>query len=506
MEFGNGTGNIGVKDFPPFVRIMLGRNARKEIFFRAMRKVGTMKREYNSSRDIFEALYGKKKSIILKLLSENSQPAKKLVEDSGLSPSAVYHFLGSLKSQDRIVKKGRTYSLGKYDLNSLTLQDIVKLEEDSSLRRRYGISIKELELGYFLWDQFLEVVPEEGGYAKTYQTKYTLADAIHRWRTGRTDIPVWALNKLVELSPSEVLHSKGSVVQYHLPPGIPVQPSYEGEYKLPVHVDGDLDKVVIQLLQKMSKNHLYTFPKKRKWLFDSLHQHFGAFDDSTSRIPSAIAEILKSFYGVKTLNRSLAYIPPRMKTRWRDLNPLFQIREESSLLLHILSLSSRSNGGFEITSRSKPFLQDISRITFDLGLGDLTVRKKQSRPHFRAYLSEGKVDVLRKYTQLFQMYPDLEIWMRIPLNKIADNLVLTDADPVSVEHICREELSRFVESILRSLERKRKERPYYGKVDYLQYKEKIVDYFWEQKLIPTSRRVEEMVGAREAEEESVLYV
>jgi len=492
--------HIGVREFPPFIRVALQQNVRKELFSQAMKKVGTIKREYDAPENVFDALYGKKKGKILQLLSEEPHTAVELIEKSGLSPSAVYHFLHFLRKQHIVNKKGRTYFLEEHSSDVLSLNEIVRIEEDPLLRRKYGISIKELEIAYFLWDTFVEVAPEERGYARTYQSEYTLADAVHRWRTGRTDIPVWALDQLVELSGSNAL--KG-VTQYHLPPGIPVSPYYNGEYKLPLQVDGNLDKIVIQLLQKMSKNHLYTFPKGRRWLFERLHTSFGEFDDSTSRIPSAITEILKSYYGVKTLNRSSACIPSRMRARWSELNPLSQITEESSLLLHIISLSSRSNGGFEITSRSKSFLEDISHLASDLGLGALTVRKKHRRPHFRAYLSENKVDVLRRYAHLFQTYPDLEIWLRIPLNQIAEKLVFTDGDPESIEEICREELSRFVESILKSLERKKKRS--YGMPDYVQYKEEITSNFWEQKMIPSSRRVEELVEMRAREEEDVLY-
>lgn len=502
IDYGNRTGFIKVREFPPFIRVTLKPSVRKELFFSAIKKVGNLKREYNVCGDVIDALYGKRKGIILKLLSEGPQPAKKLIAISGLSPSAVYHFLKELKKRYIISKKGWMYYLKECDFSSLRLDEIVKLEEDPASRRRYGISIKELELAYFLWDTFLETASDEGSYGRTYCSKYTLADAVHRWKTGRTDIPVWALTRLMELSESHVLQ-KESVIQYHLPPGTPVIPFYDAEYRLPVQVDTDLDKVIVQLLQKMSKNHLYTFPKRKRWLFEKLHERFGEFEDSTSRVPSAITEILKSYYGVKTLSRASACIPPNMRARWSDLSPLSRITEESSLLLHIISLSSRSDGGFEITSRSKPFLEEISYITSDLGVGKLTVRRKHKRPHFRVYLSESKVSVLRRYAHLFQEYPDLEIWLRIPLNQIAEKLVSTPADLESVEQICREELTRFVESILRSLERKK--RKAFGTLDYLQYKEEIARYFWRQKLIPSSRRVEELVEMRVVEEEHLLY-
>ncbi len=490
--------SIGVREFPPFVRVALHADERKELFSSAMKMIETVRRKYDTSEDIFHALYGKKKGTILQLLSEYPQSAVTLIEKSGLSPSAVYHFLSFLRKQHIVSKKGRLYSLEEQNSEVLSLNEIIRIEEDPSLRRRYGISTKELELAYFLWNRFLEVAPEEGGYARTYQSEYTLADAVHRWRTGRTDIPVWGLDQLVDLTESDILLREGSVLQYHLPPGIQVRPYYKGLYRLPIRVNSDLDKVFVQLLQKMSKNHLYTFPKGKKWLFVKLHRIFGEFDDSTSRIPSAVAEILKSCYEIKTLERSSACIPPRMRARWAELSPLSQIAEESSLFLHVISLSSRSNGGFEITSRSRTFLQDLSQIASDLGLGPLIVRKKHGRPHFRAYLSKSKAAVLKRYTHLFQVYPDLEIWLRIPLNRIAEKLVLTEGDPESIAVICCEELTNFVESILRSLERKKRGAQ---SVNYLQHKEKITRTFWEQKLIPSPRRVEELVEMQETEEE-----
>jgi hypothetical protein len=193
-----------------------------------------------------------------------------------------------------------------------------------------------------------------------------------------------------------------------------------------------------------------------------------------------------------------------MRSRWSELNPLYRIEEESSLLLHVISLSSKSNGGFEITSRSKSFLQDISHLASDLGLGTLTVRRKHSRPHFRAYLSESKANTLRGYTHLLQEYPDLEVWLRIPLNRIAETLVDTNVNAQSIENICREELSHFVESILKSLERKKKGRLPYG-VDITQYKDEITLHFWQEKLIPSPRRVEELVDIQIAEEGELLY-
>lgn len=479
---------IDVKEFPLFIRVTLKSSARKKLFSCALKKIRTIKRDYDSLKD-FDTLYGEKKGIILKILSEKPQTAKELRAASGLSSGTVYHFLKQLKSRGTVLKKGSTYQLRR-DFHSLYLDEIVKIEEDPVRRRKYGISLKELELAYFLWEPFITVNTQQDPQCSVY----TLADAVHRWRTGRTDIPVWALKHLT--SSDEFLTK--DVTQYHLPPGVPVTPSYENELKLPIQINSDVDKVVIQLLQKICKNNVYTFPKKKGWLFETLHKTFGEFDDSTSRIPLVIIEILKNHYGIKKLNRSAACIPPRIRARWSEKNPLIQIVEESSLLLHVISLSSKSNEGVEITSRSESFLQDIATFIWGLRLGSMTLGKKYKRPHFRVYLSDSKVDVLRRYTHLFQVFPDLQIWLRIPLNRIAEKLVFSNADLGAVEQICYEELTWFVESILRSLGRKEAKNLDYG------YKEEIFDYFWEKKIIPSPRSVKELIP--EEEEEEYLYV
>ena len=486
---------IGVREFPPFIRLTLKGSVRKELFSRAARKIGTIKREYTITEEVLDALYGPRKSKIIQMLKDRPHSIKALKSGSQSSTSAVYHFLKDLKKRRIITKEGSTYYL-EDDLNSLFLDEIVKIEEDAVTRRKYGISTKEVELAFFLWDAFQELDTQDKCYACAYHSKYTLADAVHRWKVGRTDIPVWAVNKLADLSQTDVCRIQG-ITQYHLPPGIPVNPLFHEEYKLPIQVDCNLDKIVIQLRHKMSKNNLYTFPKSKRWLFDNLHSKFGDFDDSNYRIPPVILEILKVYYGIETFKRSSARIPPRMKARWSELNPLIRIAEESSLVLHVISLSSRSNGGFEITSRSTSFLQDISAFTSGTSLGNLTVGKKDRRPHFRVYLSGSKVDILRRYARLFQDHPDLEIWLRIPLNQIPEKVVEVHADFESVEQVCRAELGQFVESILKSLERKKSG---YGRVNYLVYKDEITDYFWEQKLIPSPRRIRELVEMRTAEE------
>ena len=80
---------IEVKEFPPFVRVTLEESARKELFSCVMKKVGTIKREYHTSENVFDVLYGKRKGLILQLLSEEYQPAKELIQASGLSPGVV---------------------------------------------------------------------------------------------------------------------------------------------------------------------------------------------------------------------------------------------------------------------------------------------------------------------------------------------------------------------------------------------------------------------------------
>ena len=113
IEYGYRTESIGIREFPPFIRITLQSSARKELFSRAARKVGTIRREYKTSENVFDLLYGRKKGKILKLLSEGPQSARKLVEVSGLSPSAVYHFLNFLEEKHRVSKGGASLFSGR---------------------------------------------------------------------------------------------------------------------------------------------------------------------------------------------------------------------------------------------------------------------------------------------------------------------------------------------------------------------------------------------------------
>jgi hypothetical protein len=488
-----------VREFPPFIRVTLEDSARKRLFSHVTEEVKSIKKEYTRSENMFSALYGEKKSTILQLLSEGPQSASRLRAASRLSSSTVYDFLTFLKKQGRVTKKEDLYYL-RDDFHTLFLDEIVKLEENPVTRRKYGISVKELGLAYYLWDIFARLAPQRRRYARSYHDLYTLADAVHRWKTGRTDIPVWALNQLIDLAGLDILNEE-NVIQYHLPPGTPVCPYYNNEYRLPVRMDSDSDKIVIQLLQKMSRNNLYLFPKKKRWLFEKLHEMFGEFHDSTFRIPSAVIEILKSYYRIDNLSRSSACIPPRIKSRLQKLSPLVRVSEEASLLLHILSFSSQSNGGFEITSRSKSFLRDITTFVSNAGLRELSLCRKHGRPHFRVYLSGSKAAVLERYAHLFETYPDLEIWLRIPLNQITEKVILHRANFESTERICYEELSRFVESILRSLERKK---PSSEGLDYRGCEE-ITDYFWERKVIPSPRKIEKLIEMQQ-EEEALIYV
>lgn len=379
--------------------------------------------------------------------------------------------------------------------------EIVRIEEDATLKKRYSVSTLGLGLAYILQDKFLDVFSEKQPHIQFSRSKYNLAEAIHRWKNGQTDIPVWALNRLVELSELNMSAIMRSVLQYQQPPGIPVKPHYRGECRLPIKADNELNKIMIQLLLKISETNLYIFPKKKEWLFRKLHQKFGEFNDSTSRIPSAIIEILKSHYGIVRLKESSVRIPMKMRDRWLNLNILLRTAEQSSLLLHVISISSHAKGGFEVTSRSESFLQDISDLTSDLGLGNLIVHKKQERPHFRIFFSNGRVAALKRHANLLKKHPDLETWLRIPSNHIADKLILSK-DLDSVDRICQEELSKLVESILKSVERKRNNTSPL-KLDYMQHREGIVRYFWQEKLIPSPRRVEELIETRSSERENL---
>jgi len=74
-----------------------------------------------------------------------------------------------------------------------------------------------------------------------------------------------------------------------------------------------------------------------------------------------------------------------MKERWEKL-PAHEKTITKILVLEMLFNLDQRKRTYELISRSKDFLEDVSGIIKDLGIGDITFHKRKDRPHYRSYL------------------------------------------------------------------------------------------------------------------------
>jgi hypothetical protein len=251
--------------------------------------------------------------------------------------------------------------------------------------------------------------------------------------------------------------------------------------------------------------------KNKEKFFRRLHDVFGFFQ-SKKRIPLAIIEIIKKYYAIPYFNRKEARILPRMIERIGKLKDPEKMEYEAALLNGMIELGSEYRGYCEVTSQSKEFLIDVSKIAEDLGIGRLTISKRLNRPHYRckislkkAAIALQKIEHLKKlYENLEKIYPDFKIWDRIPLNNMRERVRNKDlAKPVEVlQEICKEELSRYLGLVLESVDRNTPKYvyvPYIGgkrkiKINTPELLEEITDYYWNEKKVPSARNVREYLS------------
>jgi hypothetical protein len=74
-----------------------------------------------------------------------------------------------------------------------------------------------------------------------------------------------------------------------------------------------------------------------------------------------------------------------MKKRWAGLSD-HEKKIAQILVLEMLFDLDQSRRTYEIISRSKDLLDDVSDIMNDLGIGTITIHKRKDRPHYRSYL------------------------------------------------------------------------------------------------------------------------
>jgi hypothetical protein len=393
---------IHLRDFPPFIRFELEERFRRMIFAKFSKRVGEVEldlppdtfwssavEEFELSR--YELVFGSVRGRILKTLEESPLRAKEIIKRTpDDSTNSIYHAIMWLKDQKHIKKNGACWELKKDYFTHVRVSDLAKLINlrRKGEKRRYGISITELEGATFLWPRYEQARNRDGArfqslsYGRSYRNQFALARAVKEWEKGDTNIPQWALIAIAGFTHVDI-EAKGVILRYCLPPGVEISPYYRRRYKLPIEVSLELDTTALQILMKSSEEGLVHPANVKKALFKRLYHTFGSFQ--SERIPLAIRAIIENYYQITGWSRNVIKIPDKMKARWEQLphqeKTLSKIR-----VLEILFELEQPGRAYEIISRSSDFLDDVSGIVKDLGVGDIKILKRKDRPHYRSYL------------------------------------------------------------------------------------------------------------------------
>lgn len=395
-------GAIHLRDFPPFIRFELEGRFRRKVFAKFLKNVSAVEvdlppedfwssaeEEFELSR--YELVFGKLRGRILKTLEESPLSAKEIIKiNPDLSPNSIYHAIIWLKDQKHLKKRQGCWELKKDYFEHVRISDLAKVINFRAKgeRRRYGISIIELEMATFLWPSYERACDLEGvsfknpSYGKYYQNHFALARAVKEWERGDTNIPQWALIAIAEFINVDI-EQKEVISSYCLPPGVEITPYYKRRYKLPIELSPELDTIALQILMKGSEEGLIYPPKHKKEIFKRLYHTFGSFQ--SGRIPLSIREIIETYYQSPSCRRNAIRIPNRMKERWEQLP--YQEKTLSKIrVLEMLFGLDQEKGNYELISRSIYLLEDVSSILKDLGIGRIKIIKRKDRPHYRSYL------------------------------------------------------------------------------------------------------------------------
>jgi predicted RNA-binding protein with RPS1 domain len=499
---------IHIRDFPEFVRLEVSKGLISEVFDNFLDKIGEEfvdAEPYHGDQKASEFLHGKIGGKIVGTLGQGPLSGKEIMEKTGLSKNTFYHKIAEMKREGLV--EGRYRLTGK----GARFSDLKKLKSLApEQRRRKGLSKEDVIAGLYLWPRYKGACLKEGidpgatRYSVGYRNLFSLAQAVKMWKRGKRRIPKWALIAMAEAAGLiNKVESKGAVISYSLPPGIKVEPYYGGEYKIPIRAGLKLDITAMQLFAKGTDASKYNH-KNKKEFFERLHEIFGTFPSRGGRVPGAIREIIKKHYGAP-ISREHARIPSRITKKLNNLQDPEKMERELTLLEGALELGSNSRGYVEITSKSNDFLKDLSKISKSVGIGELHVRKRKNRPHYRCELSLRKLeiskekvkDLERLYGKIEEFYPDFKIWDSLPLNRIREKIRNMDGDPERLQEICREELSHHLNLVLESISRNK---PIYRKGIQSPYlREEMMNYFWDNKKIPNTRNVQDFLSARLAD-------
>lgn len=393
---------INIKDFPLFVRFELEESFRRRIFSLFVKRVGAAEVDFSPDefwrsaeeefeRSKYELIFGGVRGKILKTLDNEPLKAKELLErNPDIYPYSIYHALSRLKDQQYIKKKDERWAIKRDYFTQVRVSDLAKIIDlrHKGLRRKSALSMKDLEMAAYLWPIYERVRDHEGirsqssSYGRWYHNHFALARAVKAWGKGAVNIPQWALIAIAELADLDT-GAREIISNYSLPPGVKISPYYRGRYKIPIEISPDFDLLSLQILLKCSDEGLVHPAKDKKAIFNRLYHTFGSFQ--SNRIPLSIRAIIEHYYQIPPFSRTSFRIPARMKERWKKL-PDHEQTIAKILVLEMLFDLNQPRRTYELISRSKDFLEDVSSILKDLGTGDITIHKRKDRPHYRSYL------------------------------------------------------------------------------------------------------------------------
>ncbi|MDY6966580.1 MAG: hypothetical protein SVM80_11570 [Halobacteriota archaeon] len=411
---------IGVADFPPFIRFELEPALREELFTKALDRVGSVEIERSAEEfwrsledelkiSRYEMIFGKGKGGVIRSLMSGPKKAKEIVEDNPeLSKFLVYHSIGDLKNEGMVKNKRKNLVLIEDYFSNVRISDQAYASHMKNKGEMKKLKASKIELGLalYLWPAYKKASVEDKldigskPYGKSYEDEFSLAIAINDWRKGKRGIPQWALISISSLASINLDASKG-ILSYHMPPGKRITPRYKRGYKLPIVVTSTLDEVALMLLIKgTSTGQMYNLKYKDE-LFEKLYSSFGFF--SSNNIPSAIIEIIKRHYKIDSFDKDSIAIPPLIKEKLESLPEYEKDLYKAFLLETILKFSSKYASVYELTSRSKVFLEEVSQMVKELGIGEISIKKKKNRPHYRSIFKQSHINRLNQSKDLTDM-------------------------------------------------------------------------------------------------------
>ncbi len=403
---------LHLRDFPPFIRLELTASFRRKVFAHFSDLVAQVELdlipadfwpaveiEFDTSR--YELILGSLRGGIVKKLYERPRTTKALLKTlPRFSQYSVYHALIWLRERGLVEKHADEWVILTDYFARVHIADLARVLDlqHAGLRRKNALAMKDLEMAIYLWPWYERIAERDTrheavtAYGRSYQDHFSLARAAKEWEKGTINIPQWALIAITELTGQDA-EEQEAIVSYSLPPGARIVPYYKNRYKIPLELSPDFDVTALRILLRCSEDGVIHPRKYRKMIFKNLYHTFGLFH--SNRIPLSIREIIAHQYRVSAGDRASFRIPPRMKEDWNSL-PHLERELAQILVLEMLFELDKSRRTYELISRSAGFLEDVSLLVKELGLGELRIHKRRDRPHYRAYLPKSVKENLER--------------------------------------------------------------------------------------------------------------